>query len=732
MLLMSSAALFVLLEPARERGDVIFGRLVANTADVPSRPLRPDQPQPLAVGSVAELEPSAPLTPPGGATTPPAETPAAAASPAPGAPSTAVIQDLQAAPLPVAPAKGISRLRHQARELAAAAEWQASLELYDRLAERFPRDSELALERARVVAWAGEPARAAAIMSETVLGPAAPPELQLERAQFLWWAGDAEAADRAVAEILRRHPARAEAVALRNLIRQSATPGVAVARGWLSENDAPLERVLLARALARSGEPSAAIRWYRGATEGAEFGDSLLLEWASIAATADSADATAEALGVYLLRNPADRAAEIRLARAYAWGGRAAEAIGIYTSLLDSRDDPVLRFERAEQLAWSGREAAAAAELERLIAAAASHGPALALLGDLARWDGDFARSLSLYSRAAEAGERIADQLALIGAPSPPRPLARAARRFDPLWHAEADAFDDSQRFRWLATRATRRWGTAARSLALTLHQEFSGSDESVGVPREARFGVEAGARLALDESTSAGAQLGVRTNGAGPLAGIWGVDIARVGEGSSLAAALLREPAARRVATYAAAADGTTSDLLQVTATAANEQWSGWSRIEAERLGSGLGATHRVGGNLTLRRGINDNISVSAGLSGLVTDGASPVDSLLGPLYWSPEWYVSPVAGVQAELRGERWRGAVRANPGYLWVRERRATDRRFASDAAWVAGFGADAGYHRDQWEIFLSADWNGALGPGYRAAALRAGVSLSPGTP
>ncbi len=594
------------------------------------------------------------------------------------------------------PASSTSRQRRQARELAAAARWQASLHIYDRLVSRFPRDRELALERARVVAWAGEPARAAAIMSEMMRSPAAPVELQLERAQYLWWAGEIEAADRAVADILRLHPARAEAAALRVRIRQSATPGVEVALLWLSENDAPLERLLLARALAREGTPARAIRWYRRATEGMQFGDSLLLEWASIAATADSADATAEALGVYLLRHPADRAAEIRLARAYAWGGREAAAIGVYTSLLDSRDDPVLRFERAEQLAWSGREAAAAAELERLIAGDPGHGPALALLGDLARWGGE------------------------------------AARRFDPLWRAEVDAFDDSQEFRWLATRATRSWGTAARSLSLTLHQEFSGSDGTAGVPREARFGAEAGARLALDASTAAGALFGVRTNGAGTLDGIWGVDITRAGEGSSLAVALLRQPAARRVATLAAAADGTTSDVLQVTAAAATLQWSGWSRIEAERLGSGLGATHRVGGNLSLRRALNENISVSAGLSGLATDGDSPADPLLGPLYWSPEWYLSPTAGVQAEVSGERWRGALRANPGYLWVRERRTANRRFASDETWVAGFGADAGYHRNHWEIFLSADWNGALGPGYRAAALRAGVSLFPGSP
>jgi tetratricopeptide (TPR) repeat protein len=625
----------------------------------------------------------------------------------------------------------------EARRLSALKEWERAIALYDRLHLRNPHDAEIALERARVLGWSGNNLAAARAMAEPISRDPSNTELRVEQARYFWWAGQTADADAAATAVLALSPTHTGADSLRTEIRRAAQPSVVLARQWLREREGSLEHLLLARAYARENRPADAIPLYRVALRDPASPDSLYLELASVAATADSSYIAVMALERYLQKRPGEREPRIRLARAYAWAERPNQAITMYDALLAESDDRALRFERAQMYAWNDKAEKAETDLRHVLAADPAHAPSLKLLGDLARWRGDRVAALALYRRAAAADpavEGLAEGVrAAEGMDVPAGPVATGVPA-PAQWRSHVDAFGDSERFRWLSTRATRSWGSAARSLGLTVHQELSGTGTKAELgSREAHYGAELQTELTTLGGATARANVGARGLGGPAISPTWGAEVGAGAGGASATLSYQHEPAARRAATVAAREADVTSDLVQLTLASPFGEWRMWSRAELERFDSRFGSTDRLAGIVSLRRPLTDELSASVGISALATDGASPVTAGWGPLYWSPLYYISPSIGVFYETHlNDTWSLGGRLSPGYAFVREREFSDRRFAVDRTAVAAAGLDLSYARPQWELAASGDWSGALRSGYHAAALRIRFAFFPVRP
>ncbi|HUE96491.1 MAG TPA: hypothetical protein VMN39_07510, partial [Longimicrobiaceae bacterium] len=237
----------------------------------------------------------------------------------------------EAAPPP--PSRAVSPLE-LARKLAGERAWPQAIAIYDRLHAAQPEAQPLAIERARVLAWSGDPRAAAAALGRALGNDATDPELRLEQANFLWWAADFARADSVVGLVAGMPAVAAAADSLRTRIRQGAEPDVPLAEEWLRSRPTALEHLLLARALARGGRGAEAVPHYRAAQRMGSASDEITLEVAAVAAGADSLAAASEALARYLNSHPGDAPNRLQLARYFAWSGRTDEARREYAVLL--------------------------------------------------------------------------------------------------------------------------------------------------------------------------------------------------------------------------------------------------------------------------------------------------------------------------------------------------------------------------------------------------------------
>jgi trimeric autotransporter adhesin len=629
-----------------------------------------------------------------------AATPAtAAATPAAGAATAA------ATPAAAAAAPPRDRALDAARAHTAASDWDAALRAYDRLVRARPADAGLAVERARVLAWSGDAAAAALALAPLTAPPGASAELRLERARYLWWAGNFEPAEALLSEIIAGGGAPAEAEALRATVRASLLPSASVARRWLAESASPAAELWLARALVREDEPGTAVGHLRRAVDaGAAPRDSLLLELASVALSADSMRAAASALEQYLLETgSADRTVRLRLARAYAWSGETARAIERMTALLDEAPEPALFHERALLYVAADELALADADLALYLAVLPGQPDALALRADIARW------------RAV-----------------PPPPATAVALPRPPAWSIETESFGDSEAFRWHAIEAHRRWAGARTALGVSVRHEQTQGVAAPGARNRAEgYGAAAGARVQVDDRLAASAGMGLRYfTGAGAFA-VWALGVETRGEAAGLRLRYEHEPAVRRASTAAALEARVRSHRLLAGADTRLGGWDAAGQLEGERLGSGLGTSRRLSAGAWLARSPLPGLSVGGGVSALTTAGAAPELPEWGPLYWMPRYYVAPALSLRYEAAlGARVKAAARVAPAYAFVAERAGAGRRFPDTRFAASGLGLDLDWAHPAWNVGVAADWSGALEAGYRAAALR--VRITPQRP
>jgi hypothetical protein len=241
-------------------------------------------------------------------------------------------------------------------------------------------------------------------------------------------------------------------------------------------------------------------------------------------------------------------------------------------------------------------------------------------------------------------------------------------------------------------------------------------------------LGVDLTGSTGLKNGMTASGQMGLRTLGGGINLPTWGAKLSYEPlTRHSFALEYARQPAIRRATTLAAWQGRTVSDLVQLTAARPVLGMDIWTRTEIERLTSADDGTNRLSATLAASRPLGYGLAASGVVSGLTTDDASPVLAEWGPLYWSPSRYGSVTASLAyATPANASWRAAAKVAPGYIWIRERESLDRRFPSTRASVLALSGEAAYRVRGWEVGASADWNGAIRSGYRAAVIRLQLS------
>jgi tetratricopeptide (TPR) repeat protein len=623
--------------------------------------------------------------------------------------------------------------REAARGAAAERRWKDALARYDRLVAQRPGDRDLAIERARVLAWSGDHGGAADALRALRPDAYREPEVVLELASFLAWASRQEEADDVLESLGRSNPGHPDIDALRTRVRHGADPSVELAARWVALRDTPLERLLLARALVKAGRGAESLQHYRLALHARPPGDSLALEISAVAEAADSLTAAADVLRKYLRAVPDDSDARLRLARLHHRARKYDQARVEYRAVVAATGRNDIRFELAQMEAWSGNSALASSLLEDVLRENGRHAPARKLLGDIAFWEGDWQLAHAQYVAAVAADPEFEE--ARVAAATAAEAMAGASVRTSPLrWATAIHGFSDSDGFRLLSSQATHHWTRGAWNLDAAVHQDlWDGRHPDGEVLPGPGHGAELAARGAIARTFTVRGAAGLRRFGAGYDFATWAVELASsdlLGVDGSLA--YRREPALHRAATAAALHARTRADILELTTSRSRGAWNLWSRLEVERLGSELGETGRASGVAALRRELGGGWGAFATLGGLTTDAQSPVLAGWGPLYWTPASFASTALGIDSRAQlSPDWQLAARISPGYAWIEEREDAQWRYASGSALTLQSGLEAVYHRGSWQASVAGDWGGAL-HGYRASALRVGLNYAPARP
>lgn len=633
-----------------------------------------------------------------------------------------------------AAATGVSRELDRAREAAQTGDRDRSLKLYAEIAQRLPGDRVLLLERASVLASFGEHAKATALLRSSLGRFPNDYDLHMLAARNAWWSEQPILADSLVDGALALRPASREAASLRETIRSTTQPPLAVARAWARATNTARDHLLLARALVRDGTYGEALASYRIALADPRLRtDSLLLEAGSAALGADSVAALEGFTDEYLALHPADTAAVLRLARAYSWRADYGNAMRHYERL-DWRD-PSLRLEVAQVLLWSGREREAERELRVVNAALPRDATALKLLGDLALWRADWNTASTYYAKAYEIDPQLAGLNEGLTAADYGREQARIAalpRKIPEGFGVTFEGFADNQRFRWLTTRASRALDARDVRINASVQQSvFEGAPTGL-VSRNPVAGLRLDGAIDLwQQRAKLDLLLGADNYPSVQSFAVFGggltiFDLA----GAQVGLDFRHQPAAARAATMAALQARTTSDVLGVSVATSHGRWSTAVRAETERFASSVGGANRTIGSATVTRTINPKFSVSAGVSAQRVDRASPVLPGYGNIIWAPTSYVEPAVGVAYRTTIRPGLSAsAGAQVGYGFVRER-AGDQRYASGSVPTAAVTGDLLYSRGQWTVGAGGSYGGAVARGYRAGTVRAQASYRMG--
>lgn len=637
----------------------------------------------------------------------------------------------------------------RAREAARREEWTQALHLYASIAQEGPGRTEVRLERARVLSWAGRHDEAASEFEQVADSRSRDGDALLNAARNWWWAGSPGRAAEALDRYLGQHPDHREALDLRARVREALEPDPATAREWLEEGGGRAEQHLwLARAYARDGETELAVPHYREALLAGTFDDSLLLEYASVAERAGRVDLAIGALERYLDRRPADRDVLLRLARLQVRSGRTEEGLRTYQRLLESDSDRAVQFERAQTLAWSGSFAEARAALQKLVEDNPSDGAALALMGDIERWEGQPEEALEYYRRARQAGfdnpdlqeaVRLAESTIRDRKDAEEAPERMAGRDDSPRerkvgWQARTVVMGDSDDFRWVTVELVGPEMDLPGSLQFDAHRDFW-SGRSLGGQSLRSGGWGVGARLTgdLGSRLEGSVRLGTHLWDDGTTEPEWAAGLRlRRASGGSTSLEYRRVPAVNRAFTGASLRSATVADVLRLRdeRSLASSLWlSGY--VQAERVGSELGSGDRLSAGVSVSRTIADRFTAGMRLAAVGSEAAAPLVEGWGRLFWTPDHYVAPelVFRYRQDLTPSLSLG-MHFDPGYAFVREFPHDRRRYDGTRVPFVDTGMELTYTDDRWTMGVSGNWAGAIDAGYRAARFQFWITSTGG--
>jgi tetratricopeptide (TPR) repeat protein len=629
-----------------------------------------------------------------------------------------------------AAASGVARDLDRAREAAQTGDRERSIRMYADIAQRMPGDRALLVERASVLASFGEHAQASALLRSSLNRFPGDYELRMLAARNAWWAEQPILADSLVDAAIAARPTSEEALTLRETIRSTTQPPLAVARAWARATNASREHLLLARALVREGAYGEALASYRVALDNPRLRtDSLLLEAGSAALGADSVAALEAFTNDYLAHHPGDTSAVLRVARAYSWRADYPNALRLYRRV--DWSDPALRLEVAQVLLWSGDERAAQRELLAVQAASPREATALKLLGDLSLWRADWTAASTYYGQAYQIDPGLAGLHEGLTAADYGREQARIAalpRKIPEGFGATFEGFSDNQRFRWLTTRASRALDMRDVRINASIQQSvFEGSPTGL-VSRNPAAGLRFDAAIDLwQQRAKLDLLLGADNYASMQSFAVFGGGLTVFDVfGAQVGFDYRRAPAAARAATMAALQARTISDVFGLSIATSHGRWATAVRGETERFASTVGGANRMVGSASVTRTVSPTVSAFASVSAQRVDRASPVLPGYGSIVWAPSSYVEPAVGVAYRTNIRPGLSAsAGAQVGYGFVREREG-NQRYGTGSVPTAAVTGDLMYTRGQWTAGVGGSYGGAVSRGYRAATVRAQAS------
>lgn len=421
-------------------------------------------------------------------------------------------------------------------------------------------------------------------------------------------------------------------------------------------------------------------------------------------------------LDAWMRQNPADTAVGLDLARLKARAGDWRGSIAQYTALIAQHRTAQFLFERGQTYLWSGDSKRGETDLlasEALSARAATERQ----LGDLYRWQGDFARAAHWYrlaERAAPGDTSITNSMLLLD-----RALDARLRVPGELAGGDigsrAEVITDNAGFEVYSLRlgqAVRVPATATTVLSVSGELRSTTRSASGTGEHLSAWGadVSVAGRLASSKLT---ASVGVLDHGdlGSIIRGFVSAD-GFVGA-ARLRASWRRSPAYETLwAPRMFGVSGTPSTT--------------WSTQGSLSLPLGSAELYAMGEFLSVS---DDNARVAFQLAGR-RRLAGPLSFLYAgslmayerqtALYYSPARYLSQAVGLEwARYRDQGLSFAMRASPGYAWMREPAGiadSSTRDLSAFQFTSGF--ELGYRRDAWDLLLSTGLSAGREGGYRS--------------
>lgn len=423
-------------------------------------------------------------------------------------------------------------------------------------------------------------------------------------------------------------------------------------------------------------------------------------------------------LDAWVRQNPSDSAIAIDLARLRARAGDWPGSIAQYSALIEQHRTAQLLFERGQTYLWAGDARRGEADL-LASEALAPRAETQRQLGDHYRWQGDFARSASWYRlamRNAPADTSVRNSMRLLDRAIDARLLLPGELAGSDLGSG-VQVVSDNAGFELYSLRLSQAFAVPmGTSSVMTLSAEMRSATRMSLAGSESQldaYGFDGSLSTRVGASKLS-ATLGMIDHGNVPsvLRGSISVD-GFVGN-ARLKALVRRTPAYESL--WAPRMLGIAGSPATALQTQGNVSVPFGNAGELYAMGEFLSVSDdnsRVAFQLAMRRRLAMSLSLLYAGSMMSYDRQTA-------FYYSPARYLSQAAGLElARYREQGLSFALRATPGYAWMREPAGTADSTTHDlSAFQFTSGLELGYRRGAWDLLLSTGLSSGREGGYRS--------------
>lgn len=420
-------------------------------------------------------------------------------------------------------------------------------------------------------------------------------------------------------------------------------------------------------------------------------------------------------LDTWVRDHPADSAIALDLARLRARAGDWQGSIAQYTALIGRYGTAQLLFERGQTYLWSGDTRRGEADLlasEALEPRAETERQ----IGDYYRWQGDLARSASWYRlalRRAPGDTAVRSAMQLLERAMDAR-LLLPGELSGGDFGSGVQAITDNAGFDLYSLRLSQAFGVSESSV-LTLSGEMRSASSQFGSGENQleAYGADLSLATRMGSAKVTGS-IGMLDHGnLSPV--VRGAFQADGFLGSArVRASVRRAPAyetlwAPRMLGVAGSPSTTLATQANLTLPAGNGgelyAMSEWLVVSDDNT--------RTAFQLAMRRRLPASLSI-------LYAGSMMAYERRTALYYSPARYLSQSLGLElARYREEGLSLALRAMPGYAWMREPAGTADSTTRDlSAFQFTTGLELGYRRGVWDLLLSTGLSSGREGGYRS--------------